>query len=32
MKNNELAFNRTNFSNLKKERDMLKITLQYITE
>ena len=32
MKNNELAFNRTNFSNLKKERDMLKITLRYITE
>ena len=32
MKNNELAFNKTNFANLKKERDMLKITLQYITE
>ena len=32
MKNNELSFNRTNFTNLKKERDMLKITLQYITE
>ena len=26
MKNNELSFNRTNFTNLKKERDMLKIT------
>ena len=32
MKNNELSFNKTNFANLKKERDMLKITLQYITE
>ena len=32
MKNNELAFNKTNFANLKKERDMLKITLQYITK
>ena len=32
MKNNELAFNKTNFANLKKERDMLKITLEYITE
>ena len=32
MKNNELAFNKTNFANLKKERDMLKITLKYITE
>ena len=32
MKNNELPFNKTNFINLKKERDMLKITLQYITQ
>ena len=32
MKNNDLSFNKTNFANLKKERDMLKITLQYITE
>lgn len=32
MKNNELPFNKTNFMNLKKERDMLKITLQYISE
>ena len=32
MKNNELSFNKTNFMNLKKERDMLKITLQYISE
>ncbi len=32
MKNNELHFNKVNFMNLKKERDMLKITLQYITE
>ena len=32
MKKNELAFNKTNFMNLKKERDMLKITLDYIRE
>ena len=32
MKNNELHFNKVNFMNLKKERDMLKITLEYITE
>ena len=32
MKNNELAFNKTNFITLKKERDMLKITLEYITQ
>ena len=32
MKNNELPFNKTNFINLKKERDMLKITLQYFTQ
>ena len=32
MKNNELPFNKINFMNLKKERDMLKITLEYITE
>ena len=29
---NDLPFNKINFMNLKKERDMLKITLQYITE
>ena len=32
MKKNELAFNKTNFMNLKKERDMPKITLDYIRE
>ena len=32
MKKHDLAFNKNNFINLKKERDMLKITLQYITE
>ena len=32
MKKNELAFNKTNFMNLKKERDMLKKTLDYIRE
>ena len=32
MKNHDLAFNKSNFINLKKERDMLKITLQYVTE
>ena len=31
-KNNELPFNKTNFMNLKKERDMLKITLEYISK
>ena len=32
MKTQDLVFNKNNFINLKKERDMLKITLQYITE
>jgi hypothetical protein len=32
MKSHDLPFNKINFMNLKKERDMLKITLQYITE
>jgi hypothetical protein len=32
MKTHDLPFNKANFINLKKERDMLKITLQYITE
>jgi len=32
MKNNELPFNKSNFITLKKERDMLKITLEYITK
>ena len=32
MKINDLPFNKNNFINLKKERDMLKITLEYITE
>ena len=32
MKTHDLPFNKINFMNLKKERDMLKITLQYITE
>ena len=32
MKSHELAFNKVNFLNLKKERDMLKITLDYFTE
>ena len=32
MKSHDLPFNKINFMNLKKERDMLKITLKYITE
>ena len=32
MKVHDLPFNKINFMNLKKERDMLKITLQYISE
>lgn len=32
MKSHDLAFNKVNFMNLKKERDMLKITLKYVSE
>ena len=32
MKVHDLPFNKINFMNLKKERDMLKITLQYISD
>ena len=32
MKIQDLPFNKNNFITLKKERDMLKITLQYVTQ